>query len=197
MFEACFSVLGDGVRVGGNVQFFSFFTGLYIRCNILENFWTLYIEKLNIKNKDKEADQRVIKNNKKDADQTVIFIAMYCELLILFENSVKSIIVPVKNKVNIKNTDIFRSMGIASEIGSCGRGDGVDSVDEGGVGNWDRCGDDGGDRGGVESGDDACVNDGGDGGSALFVCRRYAPHRRRIWPPQQIQGSIGCHPCLS
>jgi len=38
MFEACFSVLGDGVRVGGNVQFFSFFTGLYIRCNILENF---------------------------------------------------------------------------------------------------------------------------------------------------------------
>tara|TARA_B100000470_G_scaffold153617_1_gene119784 strand:+ start:292 stop:474 length:183 start_codon:yes stop_codon:yes gene_type:complete len=60
---------------------------------------------------------------------------MYCELLILFENSVKSIIVPVKNKVNIKNTDIFRSMGIASEIGSCGRGDGIDSVDEGGVGN--------------------------------------------------------------
>ena len=59
----------------------------------------------------------------------------------MFENSVKTIIIPVKNKVNIKNTDIFHSMGIANEMGSCGRGDGVDnvdSVDGGGDGNWDE-----------------------------------------------------------
>ena len=49
----------------------------------------------------------------------------------------QSIIVPVKNKVNIKNTDVFRSMGIASEMGSSGRGDGggVDSGDGDGFDN--------------------------------------------------------------
>ena len=60
---------------------------------------------------------------------------MYCELLLLLENSVQIIIMPVKNKVNIKNTDIFRSIGIACEMRSSRRGDGGDDgLDGVGVG---------------------------------------------------------------
>ena len=59
--------------------------------------------------KSKKADQRVVKNSKQNADQRIILIAKNCELLILLENSVQSIIMPVKNKINIRNIDIFRS----------------------------------------------------------------------------------------
>ena len=96
------------------------------------------IKNRNIINNKKKADHRVIKNNKKKADQSVIFIAGYCELLIiLLENSVQSIVVPVKNNVNISNTEVFRNIGIASEMGSGGHeyGDGVDGGDWGGVDN--------------------------------------------------------------